>query len=95
MKELNEFQIQFLKAISDIQEQCVSDALYGKHDYVSKEKEMYAVTSEIIYRIMELLDGYGRLNTRKLDIVCEKTGERLKENPFVELHDVVCDYIKE
>lgn len=95
MKELNKFQIQFLKAISDIQEQCVSDALYGKHDCLSKGKEMYAVTSEVIYRIMELLDGYGHLNAGKLDIVCEKTEERLKENPFVELHDIVCDYIKE
>lgn len=95
MKELNVFQIQFMKAITDIQEQCVIDALYGKHDYHSREKEMYSVTSEVIYRIMELIDGYGHSDIGKLDIVCEKTGERLKENPFVELHDVVCDYIKD
>ena len=76
MKELNVFQIQFMKAITDIQEQCVIDALYGKHDYTSREEEMYAITSEAIYRIMELIDGYGHSNVGKLDIVCEKTGER-------------------
>lgn len=34
MEELNEFQIQFMKAMADVQEDCVSDALYGKHDVV-------------------------------------------------------------
>lgn len=95
MKELNMFQIQFMKAIADVQEWCVIDALYGKHNYSSHEEEMYALTSEVIYRIMELIDGYGYLDIGKLDIICEKTGERLKKNPFIELHDVVCDYIKE
>ena len=95
MKELNVFQIQFMKAIADVQERCVFDALYGKHDYASREEEMYGLTSEVIYRIMELIDGYSYLDIGKLDIICEKTGERLKKDPFIELHDVVCDYIKE
>ena len=95
MQELNMFQIRFMKAISDVQEWCVSHALYGKHNYASCEEEMYAVTSEVIYRIMELIDGYGYLDIGKMDIICEKTGERLKQNPFIELHDVVCDYLKE
>lgn len=95
MKELNVFQIQFMEAIADIQKQCVSDALYGKHDSASQEDEYYALTSEVIYRIMELIDGYRYFDVGKLDLICEKTGERLKENPFIELHDIVCDYIKE
>ena len=95
MKELNVFQIKFMNAVADIQKQCVADALYGKHDYTSREDELYALTSEVICRIMELIDGYGDLDMGKLDIICGKTGERLKENPFIELHDVVCDYIKE
>ena len=92
---LNEFQTNFMHAMTEIQEWCVVDALYGKHNYTSKEEEMYAVTSEVIYRVMELIDGYGRLDMGRLDVICEKTGERLKENPFIELHDVVCDFIKE
>ena len=95
MEGLNVFQIQFMKAVADIQKQCVAGALYGKHDYTSREDELYALTAEVIFRIMELIDGYGHLDTGKLDIICEKTGERLKEKPFIELHDVVCDYIKE
>ncbi len=94
MQELNVFQIQFMKSIADVQEQCVLDALYGKYDFPSREEELYALTSEVICRIMELIDGYGPLDAGKLDIVCERTAERLKENPFIELHDVVCDYIK-
>lgn len=94
MEELNEFQIQFMKAMADVQEDCVSDALYGKHDYSSREEEMYALTSELICQIMAVIDGYGHSKIEKLDIVCEKAGQRLKENPFIELHDVVCDYIK-
>ena len=94
MQELNTFQIRFMQAISDVQEWCVSYALYGKRDYASREEEAYALTSEVIYRIMELIDGYGRSDVGKLDIVCEETGESLKQNPFIELHDVVCDFIK-
>ena len=92
---LNQFQIDFMQAMTEIQEWCVIDALYGKHGYTSKEEEMYAVTSEVIYRVMELIDGYGRSDMGRLDVICEKTGERLKENPFIELHDVVYDFIKE
>ncbi|MDE7252758.1 MAG: hypothetical protein K2O32_07445 [Acetatifactor sp.] len=46
---------------------------------------------------MELIDGYGNNghDMGRLNVVCEKTGEKLKENPFIELHDVVCDYLKE
>ena len=94
MKELNDFQIKFMNDIADVQKWCVVDALYGKHDYTSREDELYTLTSEVIYRIMELIDGYGDLDMGKLDVICEKTGEQLKENPFIELHDCVCDYIK-
>lgn len=95
MKELNIFQTHFMEALADIQEQCVADALYGKHNFSSREDELYALTSEVIFRIMELVDGYGYIDVGKLDIICEKTGERLKDNPFIELHDVVGNYIKE
>jgi len=43
---------------------------------------------------MELLDGYRHSDTGKMNINCEKTGEQLKYNPYIELHDMVCDYLK-
>ena len=95
MKVLNNFQIQFMKEIADIQKCCVINALYRKHNYTSKEEEIYSITSEVIYRIMELIDGYSNSDIGKLDIINEKTGERLKKNPIIELHDVIDDYIKE
>lgn len=94
IEELNAFQKKFMQAMVDVQEWCVVDALYGKHNYASREEELYAVTSEVIYRIMELIDGYS-YDMGRLNVVCEKTGEKLKENPFIELHDAVCDYVKE
>ena len=95
MEGLNAFQIQFMRAIAGIQNQCVADALFGKHESTLRKDELYALTSETICRVMELIDGYGPFAIGKLDVICEKTGERLKENPSIELHDVVCDYIKE
>lgn len=95
MDGLNTFQLQFMRAIADIQEHCVTDALFGKHDYTSREDELYAITSEVICRIMELFDGYDHFGMGKLNIICGRTGEILKEKPFIELHDIVCDYIKE
>ena len=43
---------------------------------------------------MELIDGYGNYNIGRLKVICEKSGEELKNNPYVELHDVICDYLK-
>lgn len=94
MDKLNVFQIQFMKAVADIQESCVSGALGRKHDFPSRKEELYALTSEVIYRMMELIDGYGHLDVGKMDIICEKTGKRLKKDPFIELHDVIYDYLK-
>ena len=39
--------------------------------------------------IMELIDGYSSFCSDKFDIINTVTGERLKENPFVELHDIL------
>ena len=34
---------------------------------------------------MELIDGYRGLS--RIDALLEETGEHLKNNPFIELHD--------
>ncbi len=90
---MNRFQTDFFKAIKNIRENCVTFALFEKH--ASKEEELNSVTSEIIYRIMELIDGYSEFSLGRLDIINTATGESLKKDPFIELHDAVAKYIED
>lgn len=90
---LNEFQREFLETLSDIQESCVQTALKQDDDELLKGK-YYEITSEIIIRIMEIIDGYCNQNIGKLKVTCEKSGESLKDTPYIELHDIVCSYLK-
>ena len=53
------------------------------------------MTSAIIYRIMELIDGYSEFSLGRLDIINTATGESLKKDPFIELHDAVAKYIED
>lgn len=87
MERLNEFQKEFMEMLAEIQDTCVQIALCQKKDY--PEDVLYDVTADVIIAIMESIDGYG-----KLDFICKNTGQILKENPSIELHDVVCEYIK-
>ena len=48
----------------------------------------------MIYDIMEMIDGYSSFTSDKMDIINTKTGQSLKTEPFIELHDAVCDFIK-
>lgn len=93
MDNLSNFQKEFMETLSDIQENCVQIALSQKENQ-SLEDSYYDITSETIIRIMELIDGYSNQNIGRLKVVCEKTGEILKDNPYIELHDVVCNYLK-
>ena len=93
MKKLNGFQEKFMQEIAAIQEETVQIALDANGED-SLQSDYYSITAETIIRIMELLDGYRSSDTGKMNITCEKTGERLKNNPYIELHDVVCDYLK-
>ncbi len=43
--------------------------------------------NEMTTSIMEMIDGYSGYSSDKHDIVNVVTGERLKTNPFIELHD--------
>ena len=54
----------------------------------------FDVTHGMICDMMEMIDGYSSFTSDKLDIVNTKTGERLKQEPFIELHDAVCEFIK-
>ena len=90
MQELSRFQQEFLEAAANAQEVCVQAVLCRNE--LSLEDALYDATAGVIITLMELLDGYQGLE--RLDVVSQKTGERLREGPPVELHDLVCGYLK-
>lgn len=92
MKNLNDFQRKFFEAISDIQKFNVGSSLCRSN--LSTEELLYDMSSNIIIDIMALLDGYGKLDD-SIDVVNRLTGENLKANPKIELHDLICDYIRQ
>ena len=51
------------------------------------KRMLYDVTYEVITEIMGMIDGYSGYSGDKHDIVNTVTGEHLKDNPFIELHD--------
>ena len=93
MNDLNEFQKTFMETLAIIQETCVQTAL-SKNGNQSIEEKYYDITSDIIVRIMEFFDGHDNSKIGRLNIICEKTEESLKDNPLIELHDIVCNYLK-
>lgn len=86
---MNDMQQKFFKHIAAIQESCVEICLIEhKKDYDNEARSMlYDVTYEFAVRIMEMIDGYSEYSPDKHDIINTVTGEHLKENPFIELHD--------
>lgn len=93
MSELNQFQKTILNAIASEQEDTVQIAMCQYKDGDDIENLLYNTTYELIAGIMTLIDGYTNDNI-KLDIVNRLTGDRLKEKPFIELHDRIADFIK-
>lgn len=90
MKKLNSFQKKFMESLANIQSFCVQKALCQKQQCL--EDVLYDVTADVIIAILENIDGYGDME--KFDVICCDTKETLKQNPYIELHDVVCEYIK-
>ena len=93
MEDRNSLQAAFLAAMGDIQEVCVQTALCQAQE-APLEERLYDLAGEVIVRVMEVLDGYGRPEIGRLCIVCPETGSSLKEAPKIELHDAVCDYLR-
>jgi len=90
----NTFQKEFLNALRSIQETSVATNLLKTDAGDSLEDRLYAVSADVIIGMMELLDGYSDACSEKLDIVRKADGANLREAPFIELHDAVCEYIK-
>lgn len=93
MKKYNSFQKKFLNTLADIQEDAVDIALCNYKDEDDIENLLLDVTYNVVFDIMVFIDGYYR-DDERLEILNTKTGEKLKENPFIELHDSICDYLK-
>ncbi len=85
---MNEMQQRFFEYLAGIQEDCVEICMIQhkcSDEYV--RSMLYDVTYQVVTEIMELIDGYSKYSGDRHDIINTVTGERLKENPFIELHD--------
>lgn len=93
---MNDLQQKFFKYIAAIQENCVEICLTKHKKYFDNETRamLYDVTYEFAVEMMEMLDGYSGYSSDRHDIINTVTGERLKENPFIELHDQLDEIMK-
>ena len=81
----------FLEALGEIQKTVVELTACKESTYKSKEAMLYDATYEVIYGIMELVDGYRKADI-KLDIVDRDTRKSLREG--IELHDACVEYLR-
>lgn len=92
---MNEMQTRFFEHLSNIQNECVEVCMLNHKITDENTKSMlYDITYEITVRIMETIDGYSGYSDNKHDIINTVTQERLKADPFIELHDEVTEYLK-
>lgn len=92
---MNELQKRFFEYLAAVQETCVKVCMIQHKCDDEKTKRMLCdVTFEAITAIMEMIDGYSAFSGNKHDIVNIVTGEHLKENPFIELHDQAAGFLK-
>lgn len=90
MKTLNNSQIDFFQALSEIQETVVDVAMCKKEDAI--EDFLYEITYETIYSMLELFDGCTKENL-KYSIANIKDGNEI--NNGIQLHGVCPYYIKD
>jgi len=88
---MTEKQKQFFKKLSYIQQYCVQVTLSKEGNYDSIEHMLKEITAEAIYRVMELLDGYGDA-IEKCKITETTSGEVI--NKDIELHDKCMEYLE-
>ena len=87
---MNELQNKFVEYLVSFQENSVESCM-AVHKCENEEirKMLNEATYDMTVAIMELIDGYSGYSPDKHDIINTVTGKRLKENPFIELHDVL------
>ena len=87
---MNDLQNKFVEYLTEFQKTSVEICM-AKHkcDDERIRQMLNEATYDMTVSIMELIDGYSEYSSDKHDIINTVTGERLKENPFIELHDVL------
>lgn len=87
---MNDLQNKFVEYLTEFQKTSVEICM-TKHkcDDERIRQMLNEATYDMTVSIMELIDGYSEYSSDKHDIINTVTGERLKENPFIELHDVL------
>ena len=80
----------FFEELSYIQEYCINVALCNSKNNINDEERLRDVTSDVIYRVMELLDGYA-CELPRFKLINAETGEVLNEG--IELHDTCVEYL--
>lgn len=92
---MNELQKKFVDYLAEFQYISVESCLaQHKCDNEETRQMLYESTYDFAVSIMELIDGYSNYSADKHDIINIVTGERLKENPFIELHDILDGTLK-
>ena len=92
---MNEFQIKFFEYLAQIQKSCVENCM-AEHQNHEEETQciLYDVTYQVITEILEMIDGYSKFSEHKHDLIDTVTKKRLKEDPFIELHDQTEDFLR-
>ena len=88
---MTEDQNKFFQELVYIQEYCINTALGKKTKYCDIEELLKDVTCEVVYRIMELLDGYGG-DLPRFNIVNTVTCKSINEG--IELHDKCMEFLE-
>ncbi len=92
---MNKTQQKFFEHLAAIQDTCVESSMSEhKCDDEHVKKMLYDVTYEVITEVMTMIDGYSQYSGDRHDIVNMVTGEHLKENPFIELHDQTEEFLR-
>jgi len=84
-------QIKFFEELAYIQDYCVNVALCNENKYINTEEMLKGASMDVIYRIMELLDGYGG-ELPRCHIVNTVTGKVINEG--IELHDKCVEFLE-
>ena len=80
----------FFNEIKNIQNTCINILLSNTIKYEKVEDMLKDATYEVIYRIMELLDGYQN-ESLKFEIINTKTGTIINES--IEMHDLCENFL--
>lgn len=94
---LNGYQKKFFRYMGVIQDVAVQTAIskYGDLKTADEiEDLLYDVTYSVIMDLMVMIDGYSSFSNEKMELINQNSGVGLKENPFIELHDAICEFIK-